>query len=163
MTRPLLSMAVAALLAVLAVPAPGIAQGSAAQEEVRQVIRNTYAYSRENLMDAPDTYSAEGALEFWSSGGLLQTVPANAPRTEYESDTITPKHIEVILLAGAQVAVAQFYAEGAFQVKGQAPVADYVTRVTQVFVKEGGEWKVRAAHYSPIVGGSGTTQRALEN
>lgn len=67
------------------------------------------------------------------------------------------------MLADDQVAVAQFYAEGTFQAKGQPQVPDYMTRVTQVFVKEDGEWKVRASHFSPIMGGSGTSQRALEN
>ena len=28
----------------------------------------------------------------------------------------------------------------------------------QVFVKEGGKWKIRSSHWSPISGGSGTTQ-----
>ncbi len=67
------------------------------------------------------------------------------------------------MLADDQVAVAQFYVEGAFKVTGQPAVTDYMTRATQVFVNEDGEWKVRAAHFSPIVGGSGTPQRALEN
>ena len=42
-----------------------------------------------------------------------------------------------------------------------AAVSDYRTRVTQVFVKEDGEWKVRAAHWSPIAGGAGTSQTAV--
>lgn len=160
MNKALLSMAVAALLTV---PGPARAQQSASQQEIRQVIRDTYTYSKENLADAPGTYSSEGALEFWSSGGLLQVVPADAPLSEYDSFSLTPKHIRVTMLADDQVAVAQFYAEGAFKVKGQPAVTDYMTRVTQVFVKENGEWKVRASHFSPIMGGSGTPQRALEN
>jgi len=34
--------------------------------------------------------------------------------------------------------------------------------VTQVYVKENGKWKVRAAHWSPIAGGSGTNQNSLD-
>ena len=113
------------------------------------------------LRDAPGAYSRDGALEFWSSGGLLQRVPSDPPATDYESFSLTPKHIRVIMLADDQVAVATFYAEGAFKVVGQPAVTDYLTRATQVFVKEDGEWKVRSSHFSPITGGSGTLQRAI--
>jgi hypothetical protein len=37
-----------------------------------------------------------------------------------------------------------------------------MTRVTEVYVNEGGKWKVRAAHYSPIAAGSGTKQTAVD-
>jgi hypothetical protein len=155
-----LSIAMAALLAV---PSLASAQQSATQQEVRQVVRDGYSYSRDNLTDAPDTYAENGAFEFWSSGGLSQFVPADAPQGEYESFSLTPKHIRVIVLVEDQAAVAHFYAEGSFHQVGQSPVADYMTRVTQVFVKENGEWKVRASHFSPLMGGSGTNQRTLEN
>ncbi len=55
-----------------------------------------------------------------------------------------------------------YYSEGRFKAKGGEPVNNYLTRVTQVFVKEGGAWKVRAAHWSPILGGSGTNQNSLD-
>jgi hypothetical protein len=160
MTKALLSLAVAALLTV---PGPAHAQQSASQQEIRQAIWDSYNYSKENLADPVGTYSADGAREFWSSGGLVQNVPADAPRNEYDAFSLTPKHIRIMMLADDQVGVAHFYAEGAFKVKGQPAVTDYMTRVTQVFVNEGGQWKVRASHFSPIVGGSGTPQRALEN
>ena len=160
MTKTLLAMAVAALLAV---PVTALAQQSTPQQEIRQLIRDSYNYSKENLADPAGTVSADGSLEFWSSGGLLQNVPTGAPINEYDSFSLTPKYIWVTMLADDQVAVAQFYAEGAFKVKGQPAVTDYMTRATQVFVKEDGEWKVRASHFSPIMGGSGTPQRALEN
>jgi hypothetical protein len=57
--------------------------------------------------------------------------------------------------------MAQFYVEGSFHQTGQPPVGDYFTRATQVFVKEDGEWKIRAAHWSPVVGGTGTKQTAI--
>ena len=160
MAKALLSVIVVALLAV---PASVFAQQSAAQQEVRQAIRDSYTYSVENLTDAPGVISSDGSLEFWSSGGLRQVVPSDAPLTEYESFSLTPKHIRVTMLADDLVAVANFYAEGAFKERGQPAVTDYLTRATQVFVKEDGEWKVRSAHFSPITGGSGTSQRAVEN
>jgi hypothetical protein len=42
-------------------------------------------------------------------------------------------------------------------------VGHYLTRVTQVFVKEDGMWKVRSSHWSAVTGGAGTTQTSQEN
>ena len=41
-------------------------------------------------------------------------------------------------------------------------ISHYMTRVTQAYVKENGEWKVRASHWSPILGGTGTNQSSIE-
>jgi len=140
---------------------PGETLGqSQAQAAVEKTIVDTYAYTTQNLMDQAGGYSMHGAVEFWSSGGLKQTVPPESPALEYESFNLVPKHIEVIVLADG-AAVAQFYVEGSFQEKGRAPVNHYMTRATQVFVQEGGSWMVRAAHWSPIAAGSGTQQTAI--
>ena len=91
----------------------------------------------------------------------MQELPANAEPTEYEHLSIHPKHIQVISLVEGAAAVAMYYAEGSMQAKGNARVAHYMTRVTEVYVKEGEEWKVRAAHWSPIAAGSGTNQTSI--
>ena len=72
------------------------------------------------------------------------------------------KDIEITSVVPGQAAVATYYAEGSLQAKGGSPVSNYLTRVTIVFVKEGDEWKRRAAHWSPIVGGAGTTQTVID-
>ena len=131
-------------------------------EEVKSVIKERMAYSNENLKDAPDTVSEKGSMQFWSSGGLMQWVPADGRLDEFDFQSITPKHIKVITLVEDQAAVAMYYSEGGFQRKGAQPVNGYLTRVTEVYVKEGGTWKVRAAHWSPVAGGSGTNQNALD-
>ena len=59
-----------------------------------------------NLKDAPDTVSKDGAPEFWSSGGLMQWVPGDGALSEYEYQTMSPKHIKVITLVEDQAAVA---------------------------------------------------------
>jgi hypothetical protein len=101
-------------------------------------------------------------VEFWSSGGLLQQVPTDTPPAEYTFNTLTPKHITVIPI-GADAAVVHMYVEGGFQAEGQEPVTNYLTRGTLVMVLEGGAWVSRAAHWSPIRGGTGTSQTAIEN
>jgi hypothetical protein len=137
----------------------GIATADTA-EEVKQAIMDTFAYGNENLMDAEDTVSQQGSLQFWSSGGLVHEVGADATPSQYESQSIHPKHIQVITLVEGQAAVALYYAEGSMQVKGQEPVSHYMTRAMEVFVKEDGKWKVRASHWSPIAAGAGTSQTA---
>jgi hypothetical protein len=133
----------------------------ATEQEVIKTIIDGNAYAKKNLKDQADTVSKDGSLEFWSSGGFLQEVPAGTAPDQYESVNIDAKHIQVITLVPGKVAVAQFYAEGSMAPKGSAAVSNYRTRATQVFVKEDGKWKVRAAHWSPIASGSGTSQTAV--
>ena len=76
----------------------------------------------------------------------------------FEVFNIEVKHIKVITLVEGQAAVAHYYSEGSMKPKGSPAVNNYLTRVSQVFVKEDGKWKVRSSHWSPITGGSGTTQ-----
>ena len=131
---------------------------SQTEKEVTETIVASNAFSHKNLKSNPDDYSSKGALEFWSSGGLLQEIAPTGRPDEYEAISITPKNIRVITLVEGQAAVAQYYAEGSMKPKGSAAVGHYMTRVTQVFVKEAGKWKLRAAHWSPITGGTGTSQ-----
>jgi hypothetical protein len=150
----------AALLAItgLALGATYAFAQSQTEKEVTQTIVTSNEYTNKNLKNRLDDYSAKGALEFWSSGGLLQEITPTGRPDEYESFSLQPKHIRVLTLVDGQAAVAHYYAEGSMKPKGAAAVAHYLTRVTQVFVKEGGKWKVRSSHFSPIAGGSGTSQ-----
>ena len=133
----------------------------ATEQEVIKTIMDGNAYAKKNLKDQVDTVSKDGSLEFWSSGGFLQQVKAGSTPDEYDSINIDAKHIQVITLVPSKVAVAQFYSEGSMAPKGSPAVSNYRTRATQVYVKEDGKWKVRAAHWSPIASGSGTSQTAV--
>ena len=167
MLQPLISGGVGRYLtfglvvAIVVALVPSIATADTA-EEVKTAIKERMAYSNENLKEAPDTVSKEGSLQFWSSGGLMQRVPADGPLDEFDYQSITPKHIKVMTLVEGQAAVAMYYSEGGFQRKGGQPVNGYLTRVTEVYVKEDGAWKVRAAHWSPVAGGAGTNQNTLD-
>ncbi len=130
---------------------------SATEQEIKELIIENNAYTKENLRGKGDMVSSEGSLEFWSSGGLLHKLSDDLSPQEFESYAIDVKHIHVITLVPGKVAVAQYYSEGAMDPKNGPAVHGYRTRATQVFVKEDGEWKIRAAHWSPIAGGSGTS------
>lgn len=152
----------ALLLILLAVGIPSPASGQADVEEgIRSTIIDLYTSIRENLVDVPDGFSAEGALSFWSSGGLLQEAGPNDTPERYDSYAVFPKHIQVIRLSETS-GVAQFYAEGSYKPVGGEPIPHYLTRVTHVYVLEGGAWKLRAAHFSPVLGGSGTHVTAVK-
>ncbi len=136
----------------------GVLSAGDKEDIVNQIIaENNYANKNNRTMDI---YSKDGALEFWSSGGLLNEVGIEGRINEFDSFNMNVKHIEVIILVPKKAAVAMYYSEGSMTPEGANPVGHYLTRVTQVFVKENGEWKVRASHWSPIAGGAGTSQTA---
>ena len=120
----------------------------------------SFEYSNKNLTSRPESISREGALEFWSSGGMLHEISPGGSLERYEVLSLNAKHIKVLTLVEGQAAVAHYYSEGSLQPEGYPAVTHYLTRVTQVFVKENGEWKIRSAHWSPLQGGSGTSQTA---
>ena len=137
--------------------AASVQADSATEQEIKNLILENNAYTKEKLTGKEDTLSSEGSLEFWSSGGLLHKLSPGLPPQEFESYAIDVKHIHVITLVPGKAAVAQYYSEGAMDPKNGPAVHGYRTRATQVFVKEDGKWKIRAAHWSPIAGGSGTS------
>jgi len=136
--------------------------GESDENEIRNLIISSAEQQRKTKQSDRDEYSNKGALEFWSSGGLIHEVGARGRPEKYDMINVFPKHINVISLIPGEAAVAMYYSEGALRPKGYAAVSHYMTRVTQVFVRENGCWKVRASHWSPIQGGSGTSQTAME-
>ena len=157
--RKLARFTLIALLGAVLMPMVAIADTA---DEIKAMIMKDNADVRKNLSSSEDGYSKHGSLEFWSSGGLMQYVPADSPAATWEQYSLTAKHIKVITLVEDKAAVAMYYSEGAFQETGQAAVSHYMTRVTDVYVKEGGKWKLRAAHFSPIAAGQGTQQTAVD-
>ena len=130
-------------------------------EEIKKQIMDNNEYFRKNKRGA-DEYSKLGALEFWSSGGLMQKVESNVRPELYDYANLDVKYIEVIVLVPNKAAVAMYYSEGSLKPKNSAAVGHYLTRVTRAYIKEDGQWKVRASHWSPIQGGSGTSQTSTE-
>ena len=141
--------------------AQSVVEKSNTAKEVERTILESFESSNKSLTSRPESYSREGALEFWSSGGMLHEVSPGGGRPErYEILSLNAKHIKVLTLVEGQAAVAHYYSEGSLQPEGYPAVSHYLTRVTQVFVKEDGEWKIRSSHWSPLQGGSGTSQTA---
>ncbi|MGB5211690.1 MAG: hypothetical protein WBN31_12145 [Gammaproteobacteria bacterium] len=154
-------MATLAIAALGSMLLPGVTLAGTAEEITSEILAGN-AYTRENLKDMDGGISSKGSLQFWSSGGLIQRVTGDDAGGTYVSFALTPKHIEVAVLEEGKSAVAMYYSEGSFHENGSEPVAHYMTRITEVYVKEGGKWVVRAAHYSPIAAGSGTRQSSID-
>jgi len=130
-------------------------------EEIKKQIMDNNEYSNKNNRSINE-YSKNGALEYWSSGGLIQEIDPDGRPEEYDYFNIKVKHIEVVVLVPKKAAVAMYYSEGSMKPKNSPAVNHYLTRVTQAYVNENGKWKVRASHWSPIQGGSGTSQTSTE-
>jgi len=133
----------------------------ATEQEVKQAIIDDNEYVKKHLKGPADSYSNKGAMEFWSSGGLMQKIDPSGRPGEWEFFNIDVKHIHVTILVPGKVAMAHYYSEGSMNPKGSAVVNNYRTRVSQVFTKEAGKWKVRSSHWSPISSGAGTSQTVL--
>ncbi len=157
--RKMTKLVLIALVGVVLVP---IIAAADTADEIKAKIMQDYADTRKNLTEDSEGVSKHGSVEFWSSGGLMQFVPADAPAGSYEQFTVTPKHIKVITLVEDQAAIAMYYSEGSIHRTGLKPVSHYMTRVTEAYAKEDGEWKQSAAHYSPIASGQGTQQTSLD-
>lgn len=130
--------------------------------EVREVILDHIAHMNQELNQDPMRLSKDGSTEFFSSGGLLTYLDRTSGGNTFEMFQGSIKHIEVVVLVEGQAAVAHFYQEAVMQPMGLPAVPNYRARVTQVFVKEDGDWKIRAAHWSPLMGGSGTSQTVIK-
>ena len=66
------------------------------EKKVKQVILDNNAYALKNLKFKAKMISKEGALEFWSSGGLLHSPQQNDKVREFDTYNMHPKHIQVI-------------------------------------------------------------------
>ena len=130
--------------------------------EVRQVVLDHMAHMNQELNQDPMRLSKDGSKEFFSSGGLLNYLDRTSGGNTFEMFEGSIKHIEVVVLVEGQAAVAHFYQEAMMKPTGLPAVPNYRTRVTQIFVKEEGDWKIRAAHWSPLMGGAGTSQTVIK-
>ena len=97
------------------------------EREIKQLILDNNAYTLKNLEFKDKTISKKGSLEFWSSGGLLQSMQQNFKR-EFDDYNLHSKHIKVIEI-NTTTAVAMYYVEGNVQHKGSVNNANYLTRV----------------------------------
>jgi len=136
-----------------------IAQNNFKDEtEIIKLIQSNWEINNKGNIDVR-LMSEDGYYAFNSTGGLMvYDKNPNIRKNEWDAVSLTAKHIKVVSLVPGEAAVAMYYSEGSMTPKGSAAVPHYMTRVTEVFIKEKGKWVIKTAHYSPISGGSGTSQ-----
>ena len=136
-----------------------IAQNNFKDEtEIIKLIQSNWETNNKGNIDVR-FMSEDGYYAFNSTGGLMvYDKNPNIRKYEWDYVNLTPKHIKVVSLVPGKAAVAMYYSEGSMTPKGSAAVPHYMTRVSEVFIKEKGKWVMKTAHYSPISGGSGTSQ-----
>jgi len=99
------------------------------------------------------TMNGDSTGSFWYR--LYATVQA-VTKNQVASNrfNFTPRYIEVDILEEGKYAVAYYYLVGTYTINGITKT-DYRTRVCQVLVKEGKNWKVKSGDFTPLHSGSG--------
>ncbi|MEC7872014.1 MAG: nuclear transport factor 2 family protein [Candidatus Neomarinimicrobiota bacterium] len=94
---------------------------------------------------------SNGSFWYMQDATVAAVTEGQLPNNEFN---FTPRYIEVDVLEKGKVAVAYYYLVGSYTING-VEKSDYRTRVSQIFVKEKGSWKVKSGHYTPLYSGSG--------
>ena len=130
------------------------------KSEVADVVNKHWQYQNTKAWKKyVGTLHSEGTMDGDSNGSFWYrreaTVSAvtegQSPENEFN---FTPRYIEVDILEKGKVAGAYYYLVGSYNING-VQKNDYRTRVSQIFVKEKGSWKVKAGHFTPLHSGSG--------
>jgi len=93
-----------------------------------------------------------------SSGGLweysVQDIEQAQEDTENVKFDINPNHVHVDMVTD-DVMVVTYYLVGTIQPDDDKAINNYRTRASQVWVKVGGDWKIKHEHFSALFGGQG--------
>ena len=140
-----------ALALIFASSAPILAQDAA---EVRAVIERHYAAIHSNDLAAvfeqhlPEMtwFPTEGRVMFES--GAAEAAERMGATLDYGTINVYMSHFNAQIYGN--VAVATFYLVGPRELEGET--TNSTSRVTAVWVREGGEWKEAHHHESPLAG-----------
>ena len=99
------------------------------------------------------TMNGDSNGSFWYR--MTASVAAITENQDIDNESnYTPRYIEVDVLDEGNIAIAYYYLVGSYKISG-VKKNDYRTRVSQLFVVEDGQWKIKAGHYTPLHSGSG--------
>ena len=117
------------------------------------------ANSTKNWKEYVSTMHSGGTMNGDSNGSFwYELVPTVKGLTDNrkpgDKADFNARYIEIDVLVPGKAAVAYYYLVGSYTLRGVTK-SDYRTRVSQVFVTEGGKWKIKSGHFSPLHSGSG--------
>ena len=149
------------ILAIMSISTFGFADNHTDSSEA-EVLKVLSAY-----MDARNTRDFNAVIAMSSKAGTLDTNSDGSfhkPQTkqtiegwEKSGDAITQYYYPEATAITDDVVHVRFYSEG--MVGNDGNMSDYRTRVTMNWIKEGGNWVLSSAHYSPAsYGGVHKTQ-----
>tara|TARA_A100001011_G_C13575636_1_gene542196 strand:- start:91 stop:498 length:408 start_codon:yes stop_codon:yes gene_type:complete len=95
----------------------GVAQAGT-EEEIRDNVKANIAHTNKMMSQDPTRISKYGSKEFFSSGGLLNTIQRDNDASDFEYFSGSVKHIEVVVLVEGQAAVAHYYQEAVMKPQG---------------------------------------------
>ena len=123
------------------------------EAEVTEIVNKHWEYqNKKNWKKYVGTLYSGGTMNGDSNGSFWymqeSTVAAvtegQAPNNEFN---FKPRYIKIDVLEKDRVAIAYYYLVGSYSINGQEK-NDYRTRVSQVFVKEEGGWKIKSGHFT---------------
>ena len=130
------------------------------KSEVADVVNKHWQYQNVKdwgkyvgTMHSKGTMDGDSNGSFWyrREATVASVTEGQSPENEFN---FTPRYNEVDILEKGKVAVAYYYLVGSYNINS-VQKNDYRTRVSQIFVKEKGNWKVKAGHFTPLHSGSG--------
>tara|TARA_B100001113_G_C21018853_1_gene582640 strand:- start:3 stop:458 length:456 start_codon:yes stop_codon:yes gene_type:complete len=130
------------------------------KSDIENVINNHWKFWNSNkYKDYVSTVYSSGTMNGDSNGSFwYENTPTVKSLTDNrktgDKSNFTPRYIEIDILVPGKAAVAYYYLVGSFTIRGVTK-NDYRTRVSQVFVTENKEWKIKSGHFSPLHSGSG--------
>ena len=130
------------------------------EAEVKEIVNKHWEYqNNKNWKKFVETLYSGGTMNGDSNGSFWYMQESTvAAVTEGQASNnkfnFKPRYIEIDILEKGRVAVAYYYLVGSYTINGQEK-SDYRTRVSQIFVKEKGGWKIKSGHFTPLYSGSG--------
>ena len=128
--------------------------------DVKDLVKEHWkAQNEKNWKGVVSTLHSGGTMNGDSNGSFLYRQEATVKAITNNQVAgnrfdFNPRYIEVDVLEKGKYAVAYYYLVGSYTINGVTK-SDYRTRVCQVLVKEGMNWKVKSSDFTPLHSGSG--------
>ena len=130
------------------------------KSDIESLINNHWeSWNSNKYKDYISTIHSGGTMNGDSNGSFwYEMIPTVKGLTENrkpgDKSNFNARYLEIDVLVSGKAAVAYYYLVGSFTLRGVTK-SDYRTRVSHVFVTEGGKWKIKSGHFSPLHSGSG--------
>ena len=127
-----------------------------ATDDVRELVQQLWEARNNNDYKTQRDLMSDGIHYNANSNGTFFYAQEKQSLAEIEEDLSGEYDVTVMYPNAAQlsdtVVLARYYLEGSISAGGR-DVGNYRTRVTHIWVKEGGKWRSKSWHFSPLHNG----------